>query len=1404
MPYNNDRRASCALWGDREHVRRRIDVKLLLFAWVAISSLALPSAGAPVVQGGTTLVVDRVAVASEATVVSRLGEETVTLTGWADVERSNPQDAGEGLTVTAIEVTNLELQGGTAVGAIRVRERANEGSSYVSSGEVRTLMPGQEFPASSSIDLFVDVSVPASGGPSSPHVAQIHNEWPLRLTPRAPGDGPGMSYSGKPGLPGTSENPDLGCVTTHRSELATCEATIAEWPPSGVVYELYPVFEVDNDGDGLIDEDTGDDDSDGLMDEDRPGPDPVTPGSVLSCQVNGQQDPDCDGVEGEDSPFELCAQATCDDDGDGRLDEDPACVPLVNQYDRHEKNGFCIRQLRLEFSPGLPSFSVAAGGPGNRRPADILGLAPPLRPEPLPAAVSGNDSFADAWALGALPFTGQQSTVGMTVEHVATPLQLPSSEEAETNPPPPANPTNGDGDGYEVNPTNAFDDDGLYAVDVDSGSSPLGFNTECFVAANDPSRDRHRFKEFGFPVASLSQVSGIEVELQAKAQSILAGTRICVQISFDGGENWAPFPLSAQPIGTVEATYVLGGPRTTWTITPPSPANLTDELFQVRLTNVATSPDQDFLLDSLGVRVYEFSEPQPCAQIASTVWYAFTPPTPGEIVIDTQGSDFNTALAVYTGDDIYGLTNLACNDGVEDAAVVTLQVTGGQTYYIQAGGVNGATGSLALNVSEAAGAAPYVQIPCEALGLTPDGCDSGDDGDQDDVDAVASGADLPQGAAASFFSVSSGAVGAMGSGVGQQTACPTAEPESDIFGSSGGGDNFQVFDGNGPIGTCLAAFPLQLVEAASRDDLNALYTGNVADVDPDGDGVPESAIYFSLTENSPSLAALGASGGDVLRAVGGEMPTMYVTGATLGLQPGDDVDSLCLIENGDGAYSDADDTLYFSLAAGSPTLSAAGLQSGDLLSPGPVPSVVLSAADLGLQEGDDLDALACHAVLAQPDTQALHISASGSRIAAGESATLPTILHARSDGPRSTAEVLLEASASSTVVLRWLPEQGDICLQDGSEVTCGETSVDGLRFQQEFGSGPRETVKRDIHLTCVSPGQQTVALKATIVSQAGEPVPQIDGVEGALTVFCEPSGSLTEADLRVDTVFLPQVVPIATGQQRTLELDVVGANDGPPGLQPGPLPAETRVRVGGTGDVAFRWVAEEGDACIADEIVVDCSSPAINELRLLSSSVAGLRYYEERSLMVTCEQSGVAWGVISAWSMGPSGTVDPDAGNNGWTGSFVVLCLPDGAPDLDRDRISSPVEIASGLSQSEADSDGDTLRDELDPAGAEPDYDGDGCSDGVERGARALQGGVRDPQNPFDFFDTPPRDGVVNSSDLFRVVGRFGSSIGANGSYEADFDRASRGGPTTLGPGDGAITAVDIFLNAGQFGHSCG
>jgi hypothetical protein len=124
-------------------------------------------------------------------------------------------------------------------------------------------------------------------------------------------------------------------------------------------------------------------------------------------------------------------------------------------------------------------------------------------------------------------------------------------------------------------------------------------------------------------------------------------------------------------------------------------------------------------------------------------------------------------------------------------------------------------------------------------------------------------------------------------------------------------------------------------------------------------------LLFSLAAGSPSLPTLPGSsnsGADIFmdfepNAPGGEM--IYTGPFPLGLTLEDDIDALIVFENGDRQFTPGVDQVIFSLAPGSPTLFAAGLSPGDLLSSEGLGGFVLycPAAQLGLTFDDNLDML---------------------------------------------------------------------------------------------------------------------------------------------------------------------------------------------------------------------------------------------------------------------------------------------------------------------------------------------------------------------------------------------------------------------------------------------------------------
>jgi hypothetical protein len=82
----------------------------------------------------------------------------------------------------------------------------------------------------------------------------------------------------------------------------------------------------------------------------------------------------------------------------------------------------------------------------------------------------------------------------------------------------------------------------------------------------------------------------------------------------------------------------------------------------------------------------------------SSVWFRWTAPSTGQFFFNTVGSDFDTLLAVYTGNNINNLTAVASNDDANTnlTSAVSIRATSGTVYRVAVDGYDGATGVVAL------------------------------------------------------------------------------------------------------------------------------------------------------------------------------------------------------------------------------------------------------------------------------------------------------------------------------------------------------------------------------------------------------------------------------------------------------------------------------------------------------------------------------------------------------------------------------------------------------------------------------------------------------------------------------------------------------------------------------------
>jgi Ca2+-binding RTX toxin-like protein len=129
---------------------------------------------------------------------------------------------------------------------------------------------------------------------------------------------------------------------------------------------------------------------------------------------------------------------------------------------------------------------------------------------------------------------------------------------------------------------------------------------------------------------------------------------------------------------------------------PPQNDNLAD----------ATPVSGDLPLRATGVNLLatrEAGEPDHAGDPGgASVWFAWTPSADGPVALDTCRSDFDTALAVYTGSAIAELSEVIGNDdncGVRSR--VSFVAHAGQTYKIAVDGQHGDSGAIVLRLTQA-------------------------------------------------------------------------------------------------------------------------------------------------------------------------------------------------------------------------------------------------------------------------------------------------------------------------------------------------------------------------------------------------------------------------------------------------------------------------------------------------------------------------------------------------------------------------------------------------------------------------------------------------------------------------------------------------------------------------------
>lgn len=99
----------------------------------------------------------------------------------------------------------------------------------------------------------------------------------------------------------------------------------------------------------------------------------------------------------------------------------------------------------------------------------------------------------------------------------------------------------------------------------------------------------------------------------------------------------------------------------------------------------------------------EKSEPNHADELGgASVWWSWTAPITGNVVIKTEGSNFDTLLGVYTGAALTNLTVIAGNDDLstnQPTSLVTFKATASTVYQIAVDGYDGQPGDIQLQIA---------------------------------------------------------------------------------------------------------------------------------------------------------------------------------------------------------------------------------------------------------------------------------------------------------------------------------------------------------------------------------------------------------------------------------------------------------------------------------------------------------------------------------------------------------------------------------------------------------------------------------------------------------------------------------------------------------------------------------
>ncbi len=124
------------------------------------------------------------------------------------------------------------------------------------------------------------------------------------------------------------------------------------------------------------------------------------------------------------------------------------------------------------------------------------------------------------------------------------------------------------------------------------------------------------------------------------------------------------------------------------------------------------------------------------------------------------------------------------------------------------------------------------------------------------------------------------------------------------------------------------------------------------------------------------------------------------------------------------------------------------------------------------------------------------------------------------------------------------------------------------------------------------------------------------------------------------------------------------------------------------------------------------------------------------------------------------------------------------------------------VNNGQEDADADFAGDLCDPNSANPDIDGDTCLDGIEMRIDHVNGGQRNPLDPWDFFDVTG-DQTIDLTDTIDVLGFFGDAGTSPAGNLRDRNVLNISEQWRTSEANDSIDLTDAINSLSSFGDSC-